>query len=142
MPRILTLAFALCLSGCSGGGSGGAPDVTSPLPQSQDALLAGESSIGTTLHYISDPGIDTGGIIGHTDMPVSPEHSYLWHVLALYPTACEKLLACVTALAAGDTRGRRTPTTRSIGRSRPDIPANGRDRRYRDPGSRSPGSAP
>ncbi len=66
------------------------------------ALLAGETTLGTTLHYISDPGIDTGGIIAHTEMTVSPEHSYLWHVMGLYPPACEKLLACVAALAAGD----------------------------------------
>ncbi len=67
------------------------------------ALLAGEPSIGTTLHYISDPGIDTGGIIAHTEMPVQPEHSYLWHIMALYPPACEKLLACVAAVTDGDT---------------------------------------
>lgn len=66
------------------------------------ALLAGESVIGTTLHYISDPGIDTGEIIGHTEMPVCPERSYLWHVLALYPSACEKLLACLAGLSAGE----------------------------------------
>lgn len=66
------------------------------------ALLAGEPTLGTTLHYITDPGIDTGGIIAQTEMPVAPERSYLWHVMALYPTACEKLLACVAALAAGE----------------------------------------
>lgn len=66
------------------------------------ALLAGESVIGTTLHRISDPGIDTGAIIATTEMPVRPGASYLWHVMALYPTACEKLIACVAALAAGE----------------------------------------
>lgn len=66
------------------------------------ALLAGEPVIGTTLHRISDPGIDTGAIIATTEMPVQPGASYLWHVMALYPSACEKLIACVAALAAGE----------------------------------------
>ena len=66
------------------------------------ALLAGEEQLGTTIHFISDPGIDTGEIIATTGTPVSPGKSYLWHVLALYPPACEKLLACVAALARGE----------------------------------------
>ena len=66
------------------------------------ALLAGEAEIGTTIHYISDPGIDTGAIVAQTRLAVSPEHSYLWHVLALYPPACEKLVACVARLAGGE----------------------------------------
>lgn len=67
------------------------------------ALLAGDSPLGTTIHYISDPGIDTGEIIATTETPVNPGKSYLWHVLALYPPACEKLLACVADLARGTT---------------------------------------
>ena len=66
------------------------------------ALLAGEDRLGTTVHYISDPGIDTGEIIATTETPVIPGRSYLWHVLALYPAACEKLLACVAALDRGE----------------------------------------
>lgn len=65
------------------------------------ALLAGETTLGTTLHYISDPGIDTGEIIATTELEVSPGRSMLWHVLALYPKACEKLVACVAELEAG-----------------------------------------
>ena len=67
------------------------------------AMLNGEQEIGTTLHYISDPGIDTGDIIGTTSLTVDPQHSYLWHVLQLYPTACDRLFACVRQLAAGQT---------------------------------------
>jgi methionyl-tRNA formyltransferase len=70
------------------------------------AMLHGEREIGTTLHYISDPGIDTGDIIGTTRLPVEPKHSYLWHVLNLYPPACERLLGCVEQLAAGQSLDR------------------------------------
>jgi len=65
------------------------------------AMLNGEREIGTTLHFISDPGIDTGDIIGTTRLVVDPEHSYLWHVLHLYPEACDRLFACVQQLDAG-----------------------------------------
>jgi methionyl-tRNA formyltransferase len=65
------------------------------------AMLNGEQEIGTTLHYISDPGIDTGDIIGTTSLAVEPERSYLWHVLQLYPEACDRLFACVQQLDAG-----------------------------------------
>ena len=65
------------------------------------ALLNGESTIGTTVHTITDPGIDTGDIIATTSLAVSPDKSYLWHVLALYPEACAKLVECVQSLSAG-----------------------------------------
>ncbi|MBE1298705.1 MAG: formyl transferase [Alteromonadaceae bacterium] len=48
------------------------------------ALLNDESHIGTTLHYIQDAGIDTGGIISMSEMSVNHNQSYLWHVLGLY----------------------------------------------------------
>lgn len=66
------------------------------------ALLNGESQIGTTIHNITDPGIDTGDIIATTTLPVRPGKSYLWHVLALYPEACAILAECVQSLARGD----------------------------------------
>jgi methionyl-tRNA formyltransferase len=66
------------------------------------ALLAGDREIGTTIHYITDPGIDTGDVITGTRLAVQPGRSYLWHVLALYPPACEKLLACVAELDRGE----------------------------------------
>ena len=66
------------------------------------ALLAGDREIGSTIHYISDPGIDTGDVITETRLAVEPGRSYLWHVLALYPPACEKLVACVAELDRGE----------------------------------------
>ena len=67
------------------------------------ALLHGEQSIGTTLHYISDPGIDTGDIIDTTALAVQPGRSYLWQVLELYPAACDSLVRRVAQLAGGQT---------------------------------------
>jgi methionyl-tRNA formyltransferase len=65
------------------------------------ALLAGDEEIGTTIHYISDPGIDTGEVIAHTRAPVEAGRSYLSQVLALYPPACEALLALVSRVSDG-----------------------------------------
>ena len=65
------------------------------------ALSNAEHEIGTTLHYISDPGIDTGEIIGQTRLPVAAGRSYLWHVLQLYPPACSLLAETVAQIDAG-----------------------------------------
>jgi len=65
------------------------------------ALLNGDTEIGTTLHYISDGGIDNGAILQTTSMPVQREHSYLWHVLALYADGCNAMLRSVEQLGAG-----------------------------------------
>jgi methionyl-tRNA formyltransferase len=67
------------------------------------AMLNGEKELGTSLHYISDSNIDTGAVLGQTRLPVKPEHSYLWHVLQLYPDACERLLELVDRLEQGHT---------------------------------------
>ena len=67
------------------------------------ALLQGEAEVGTTIHYISDANIDTGDILGNTRIPVIAGKSYLWHVLQLYPQACELLTNIVTKISRGDT---------------------------------------
>lgn len=72
------------------------------------ALLHGETTIGTTLHYISDGSIDTGDIIGTTRMRVTEGRSYLWHVLQLYPAACELLATTVDQISAGQIPVRQT----------------------------------
>ena len=66
------------------------------------ALLARERRIGTTVHYIRDAGIDTGEIIDTTETPIVAGASYLHQVLGLYPAGCEKLIACVARLSAGE----------------------------------------
>ena len=72
------------------------------------ALLCAETEIGTTLHYISDGSIDTGDVIGNTRMPVSRGRSYLWHVLQLYPQACELLANIVEQINAGQIPARQS----------------------------------
>ena len=67
------------------------------------ALMNSEEEIGATLHYISDASIDTGDIIATTRMGVVASHSYLWHVLQLYPAACKRLLHTIEQLSAGQT---------------------------------------
>jgi methionyl-tRNA formyltransferase len=66
------------------------------------AMLAGDEEIGTTLHTITDAGIDTGGIIGTRRRPVDYQRSYLWNVLQLYPPGIEMLLAAIGSLAANE----------------------------------------
>ncbi len=62
------------------------------------ALQAGEVTIGTTLHYITDASIDTGPVIGTTTMDVIPGKSYLWHVLNLYPDGSKLIAASVEVI--------------------------------------------
>lgn len=73
------------------------------------AMLHGESAIGTTLHYIADPTIDTGAIIGTTHQPVDYNRSYLWNVLQLYPQGTQLIASTVAALAEGDTPTSKPP---------------------------------
>ena len=65
------------------------------------ALLRDEPVIGTTLHRITDSGIDQGDIIATTSLAVDPGKSYLWHVLGLYPEGCERILSAIDRLASG-----------------------------------------
>ena len=66
------------------------------------AMLNGDPEIGTTLHYIDDASIDTGRIVGTTRLPVSRNHSYFWHVLALYEQGCELLGQTISKIASGE----------------------------------------
>lgn len=66
------------------------------------ALLNGDATIGSTLHWIDDSSIDTGRIITTTELPVTPGKSYLWHVLALYDQGCEAMLDAVHRLARNE----------------------------------------
>ena len=65
------------------------------------ALMHGETTLGTTLHYIQDAGIDTGDVVGRTRLAVEEGRSYLWHVLALYPDGCRLILETVGKIASG-----------------------------------------
>lgn len=66
------------------------------------ALRNGEDKLGTCLHYIDDASIDTGRVIATTNLSVDRQHSYLWHVLALYRDGSQCILEAVAKLAAGE----------------------------------------
>jgi methionyl-tRNA formyltransferase len=66
------------------------------------AMLHGEREIGTTLHRISDGGIDTGAVIAQTRQRVNYQQCYLSNVLQLYPAGCRAMLEAVHTLAAGE----------------------------------------
>ncbi|MCB1644984.1 MAG: formyl transferase [Pseudomonadales bacterium] len=87
------------------------------------AMLAGEKTIGATLHYIDDDSVDTGRIIGMTDIPVNYAGSYLHNVLALYHDGVELILTTIADIAKGESP--RTLTQRNGGNyySFPDQPA-------------------
>lgn len=67
------------------------------------AMHRGEKSIGTTLHYIEDAGIDTGAIIARSETATRLDKSYLWNMLNVYDKGCLKLLLAVAQLAKTNT---------------------------------------
>ena len=66
------------------------------------ALLNGDEQLSTSLHFIADSTIDTGGIIAHSTIPVDRNKSYLWHVLALYVGGCRLIEQTMKSLVKGD----------------------------------------
>ena len=67
------------------------------------AMCDGSDTIGTTLHYIRDAGIDSGDIVATRCRPVDYSSSYLANVLDLYPAGCASMLEAVASLARGET---------------------------------------
>jgi methionyl-tRNA formyltransferase len=67
------------------------------------AMLNGEKTIGTTLHYIDDANIDTGDIVDTTTMKVDSSRSYLSHVLELYQQGSNLMANTVNKIASGKT---------------------------------------
>lgn len=62
------------------------------------AMLNGDSDIGSTLHFITDRGVDTGDILSIETRPLNTQHSYLLNVLRLYPQGCKQILRAVSAI--------------------------------------------
>ncbi len=71
------------------------------------AMLNQEKTIGTTLHYIEDPSIDTGSIIAQSHVPVDENKSYLWHVLSLYAGGIDSIIDAINEIS----RGKKLETT-------------------------------
>lgn len=66
------------------------------------ALVKGASEIGCTLHYIDEPTIDTGPVVGEWRRPVNPTQSYFGHVLSLYEPGARLVVDALARLAKGD----------------------------------------
>ncbi len=75
------------------------------LPQHQGlmatfrAMLDGSKEYGCTLHYIVDDSVDTGPIVEQRKLALRSDRSYLWHLLNLYPDACEMVCKAVEQVA-------------------------------------------
>jgi methionyl-tRNA formyltransferase len=70
------------------------------------AMLNGAPEIGSTLHYIVDPGIDTGPVVGRAPQPLDRQRTYLSNVLSLYPPGCRMVIAAVPGIDTGESTGR------------------------------------
>ena len=66
------------------------------------ALVAGDSTLGPTLHWITDGTIDTGAIVGIAEVPVQPGRSLLDHILSVYPPGVDMLKDAIRRLARGE----------------------------------------
>jgi methionyl-tRNA formyltransferase len=67
------------------------------------AMLNGKAEIGCTLHWIIDPTIDTGPVIGLSRMRTRADASYLANVLGLYPDGCAMMIDTVRKISSGKT---------------------------------------
>lgn len=59
------------------------------------AMLAGESEIGTTLHFIVDAGIDTGPVVSIHRQPVDSSRSYLHNLLSMYAPGAAQIAQAI-----------------------------------------------
>jgi methionyl-tRNA formyltransferase len=66
------------------------------------ALIHGDTILGSTVHWITDSTIDTGPIIGVTEVPVHPGRSLLEHILSVYPPGVDLLKDTLQRLARGE----------------------------------------
>jgi methionyl-tRNA formyltransferase len=66
------------------------------------ALIHGDTILGSTVHWITDGTIDTGPIIGVTQVPVHPGRSLLEHILSVYPPGVELLKDTIRRLDRGE----------------------------------------
>lgn len=71
------------------------------------ALMARESEIGCTLHYIVDGTIDTGPIVAQSRTAVDASRSLFWHVLSLYPSGVRLIEEALVRLDRGEALGGR-----------------------------------
>ncbi len=65
------------------------------------AMLAGDTRLCSTLHWIDDATIDTGRIISVQHHSRDPRQCYLANTIELYPAGCAALLEVVDMIEAG-----------------------------------------
>jgi len=66
------------------------------------AMLAGDTLLGTTLHWIDDASIDTGRIVNTHSEALDPQRCYLSNVLSLYKPGCRAIIDAIHALSADE----------------------------------------
>lgn len=76
------------------------------------SLLQGNEEIGTTLHWISDSGIDTGAIVSIRKQGVT-EASYFAHVHKLYEQGAEQIEEAINLIE----RGKELPKVATLGKA-------------------------
>ena len=75
------------------------------------AMANGDADIGCTLHWIVDPGIDSGPIIAIARRPVEQGRSLLWHILSLYPLGVPLIVEALRRLTSGEPVPRQAQTS-------------------------------
>ena len=63
--------------------------------------MNGDKTLFPTLHFIEDGTIDTGGIIGFSEVAVEQDKSLLWHILQLYPQSVGLVVSTIQQIAEG-----------------------------------------
>ena len=63
------------------------------------AMLAADTLLGSTLHWIEDASIDTGRIVTTCSAPLDPQRCYLSNVLSLYETGCLAMIDAIQTLS-------------------------------------------
>jgi methionyl-tRNA formyltransferase len=62
------------------------------------AMQQNATECGTTLHYINDSGIDSGGIISISKQPLDYQRSYLYNTLSLYETGIKDVVNAISKI--------------------------------------------
>lgn len=65
------------------------------------AILHGEKSLGTTLHYIQDAGIDTGSIIGFSRSEIDWNKTLIENIAKIYQGGCELIIKALEQIDFG-----------------------------------------
>lgn len=62
------------------------------------AMQQNDTECGTTLHYINDRGIDSGGIITISKQTLDYQRSYLYNTVSLYKKGIEDVVNAITKI--------------------------------------------